>query len=165
MEKINQGKEETNCIKIRDDRMPIKLSKLDDSTKEGKFKLADDSKIPSWVSKDKNEITLSDLHSGIEPWLTSLFQSDHLSLPSRRAILLGWASEIPVMVEMNFLKEEHRPQSNDPDYWETWTAKGDKERLVNWKKIADDWQQTSIIATELDKEENLPEAPNDQTPF
>jgi DNA helicase HerA-like ATPase len=87
------------------------------------------------------------------------------SLPSRRAILLGWASELPVMVEMNFLNEEHRPQSNDPDYWETWTAKGDKKRLVNWKEIADDWQQTGIIATEIDKEENPPEAPHEQPPL
>ena len=61
------------------------------------------------------------------------------SLPSRNAILLGWASELPVSVQMNYLKEEHRPQSNDPDYWNVWT---NKERVVNWKAIADDWQST-----------------------
>jgi hypothetical protein len=70
------------------------------------------------------------------------------SLPSRRAILLGWASELPVMVEMNYLQKEHRPQSNDPDYWETWTTKGDKERIANWKEIADNWQQINIAQTE-----------------
>jgi len=61
------------------------------------------------------------------------------SLPSRNAILLGWASELPVMVQMNYLKEEHRPQSNDPDYWDIWTGK--TERTADWKSIADDWQQ------------------------
>jgi hypothetical protein len=80
MTEINKGKEETNCIKIRDDRIPIKLSKLDDPTRKGIFNLADDGRRPSWISTDKKEITISDLHSGIEPWLTSLFQSDHLSL-------------------------------------------------------------------------------------
>lgn len=63
------------------------------------------------------------------------------SLPSRNAILLGWASELPVMVQMNFLKEEHRPQSNDPDFWDTWTGK--KAKAVDWKLIADDWQQVN----------------------
>mgnify|MGYP000911674095 CR=1 FL=1 len=59
------------------------------------------------------------------------------SLPSRNAILLGWASELPVMVKMNFLKEEYRPQSNDPDYWNVWTT---EQRTVQWKAVADDWQ-------------------------
>lgn len=61
------------------------------------------------------------------------------SLPSRHAILLGWASELPLLVEMNHLNVEHRPRSDDPDYWEVWSRK--KERSVNWDAIADDWQQ------------------------
>lgn len=60
------------------------------------------------------------------------------SLPSQNAILLGWASELPVLVRMNYLKEEHRPKSDDPDYWSVWI--GD-ERSVDWKVIADDWQE------------------------
>jgi hypothetical protein len=60
------------------------------------------------------------------------------SLPSQNAILLGWASELPVLVRMNYLKEDHRPKSNDPDYWNVWI--GD-ERTVDWKAIADDWQE------------------------
>ena len=59
-------------------------------------------------------------------------------LPSQHAILLGWASELPVLVRMNDLPENHRPQSDDPDFWDVWT--GNEEREVNWKKIADDWQ-------------------------
>ena len=60
------------------------------------------------------------------------------SLPSQNAILLGWASELPVLVHMNYLKEDHRPKSDDPDYWNVWI--GD-ERTVDWKAIADDWQE------------------------
>lgn len=59
-------------------------------------------------------------------------------LPTRKAILLGWASPIPILVEMNELKPEHRPKSEDPDFWDVWTRK--EEREVNWKQLADDWQ-------------------------
>ena len=63
------------------------------------------------------------------------------SLPSRHAILLGWASELPVLVKMKDLPENHRPKSDDPDFWAVWS--GQVERKVNWKTIADDWQQIS----------------------
>lgn len=63
------------------------------------------------------------------------------SLPSRHAILLGWASELPVLVKMRDLPEQHRPKSDDPDFWAVWS--GQVEREVNWKTIADDWQQIS----------------------
>ncbi|MCA9407181.1 MAG: DUF87 domain-containing protein [Candidatus Omnitrophica bacterium] len=70
------------------------------------------------------------------------------SLPSQNAILLGWASELPVMVRMNDLPESKRPHSEDPDYWDVWTGKDEDgnevQRGVNWKKITDDWQQTNI---------------------
>jgi DNA helicase HerA-like ATPase len=59
-------------------------------------------------------------------------------LPTRKAILLGWASPIPILVEMNELKPEHRPKSDDPDFWDVWTRA--EKREVNWKKLADDWQ-------------------------
>ena len=63
------------------------------------------------------------------------------SLPSRHAILLGWASELPVLVKMKDLPENHRPKSDDPDFWAVWSSQ--VERKVNWKTIADDWQQIS----------------------
>lgn len=59
------------------------------------------------------------------------------SLPSRRAILLGWGAPTPVMVEVRELPEAHRPQSPDPDFWDVWTGK--KSRPVDWKVIADAW--------------------------
>lgn len=59
-------------------------------------------------------------------------------LPTRKAILLGWATPIPVLVEMNDLAKEHQPKSSDPDFWDVWTRKSN--RAVDWKQIADDWQ-------------------------
>lgn len=70
------------------------------------------------------------------------------SLPSQRAILLGWASELPVMVHMNYLNEEHRPQSHDPDYWNMWTATNEP-RDVDWGAVARDWQETGRIMGDL----------------
>lgn len=67
------------------------------------------------------------------------------SLPARHAILLGWASELPVLVQMNALPEHHRPKSDDPDFWAVWSGKNSKneevERSVDWKTVSDDWQQ------------------------
>jgi DNA helicase HerA-like ATPase len=62
------------------------------------------------------------------------------SLPSRHAILLGWASELPVLVQMNALPDHRRPKSDDPDFWAVWSG---TERNVDWKAVADDWQQVS----------------------
>ncbi len=63
------------------------------------------------------------------------------TLPSQRAILLGWAAELPIMVQMNYLEKQQRPQSADPKYWETWTSSEGFEAKVDWKEIASDWQK------------------------
>jgi len=67
------------------------------------------------------------------------------SLPSQRAILLGWASELPILLKIRDLKKEQRPHSEDPDFWNVWSGKdidgNDVERNVNWKTVADDWQE------------------------
>lgn len=76
-------------------------------------------------------------------------------LPSRKAILVGWAFPIPVLVEMRFLEKEHQPRSNDPDFWKVWT--GELEREVDWDKIADDWQgknRKENIETEQEKQDS-----------
>lgn len=65
------------------------------------------------------------------------------SLPSQNAILLGWASELPILVRLNDLPEDQRPHSEDPDYWAVWTGKDEgKEvvRSVEWGRVARDWQ-------------------------
>lgn len=84
------------------------------------------------------------------------------SLPSRHAILLGWASELPVLVQMNALPEHHRPKSDDPDFWAVWSGEGLEEdiifggleeRTVDWQKIADDWQQVSSLTDSSENSE------------
>lgn len=59
------------------------------------------------------------------------------SLPSQNAILLGWASELPVLVKMNDLPKQQQPRSDDPEFWKVWT--GEEERHINWERIAEDW--------------------------
>jgi uncharacterized protein len=59
------------------------------------------------------------------------------SLPSRQAILLGWATPIPVLVEVTELLPVQRPLSDDPDYWDVWSRKA--ERAIDWPTLAADW--------------------------
>lgn len=59
------------------------------------------------------------------------------SLPSRQAILLGWAATVPTLVEITELPEEHRPRSADPKFWDVWMGKED--RPINWRDIVNDW--------------------------
>ncbi|NCT73103.1 MAG: ATP-binding protein [Chitinophagaceae bacterium] len=64
-------------------------------------------------------------------------------LPSRKAILVGWAFPIPVLVEMRFLDKKHRPQSNDPNFWDVWTGK--EQREIDWSKVVTDWQGIKAV--------------------
>lgn len=70
------------------------------------------------------------------------------SLPSQSAILLGWASELPVLVKMNDLPKLQQPRSDDPDFWGTWVEKNEKgeplTREIDWKRITADWQGAPI---------------------
>jgi len=61
------------------------------------------------------------------------------SLPAGEAIIMGWASPIPVLVKMKELPLEKRPESSDPDYWNVWI--GLEERKLRWSTIADGWRQ------------------------
>ncbi|HOG49276.1 MAG TPA: ATPase, partial [Lentisphaeria bacterium] len=66
------------------------------------------------------------------------------SLPSQYAILLGWASELPVLVKMNNLPRTQQPRSDDPEFWEVWVGRDEDnasvKREINWREIANDWQ-------------------------
>lgn len=76
------------------------------------------------------------------------------SLPTRRAILLGWATAAPVIVEMRPLEEKYQPQSRDPDFWEAWTEDAALERKVDWHAVADDWVAGTTIGGEPADNEN-----------
>jgi DNA helicase HerA-like ATPase len=66
------------------------------------------------------------------------------SLPSQSAILLGWATELPVLVKMDDLPRSQQPRSDDPDFWDVWIGEDPEgtamERRADWTRIADDWQ-------------------------
>jgi hypothetical protein len=50
---------------------------------------------------------------------------------------------------MNYLSENNRPQSNDPDYWNIWTNERD-DRIADWAKISAEWQEKNETADESD---------------
>ena len=86
------------------------------------------------------------------------------SLPSQKAILLGWASELPVLVQMNYLEAEHRPKSDDPEYWKAWIDAEENARTVNWSVIADSWQEKEDEVEEVqenDEEEKAQQKKDD----
>ncbi|WP_368485807.1 ATP-binding protein [Pseudoalteromonas sp. SD03] len=68
------------------------------------------------------------------------------SLPSQHAILMGWASELPVLVKMKSLTKEQQPHSDDPDFWDVWTRKDENgnavERYSDWDEVVKEWQQS-----------------------
>lgn len=61
------------------------------------------------------------------------------SLPSQHAVLLGWVTELPIIVKMRKLPKSQCSQSDDPDFWDVWT--GNKKRDIDWEKIANEWQK------------------------
>lgn len=62
-----------NIVKVRNDHKPLYFGASENKT----FKLKEGSEA-SWVSSE--EFSQKELREHIEPWLTSLFQSEHLSL-------------------------------------------------------------------------------------
>lgn len=69
-------------------------------------------------------------------------------LPSQSAILLGWATELPVLLKMNDLPKTQQPRSEDPDFWGAWVGKDDAGKKLShpadWKQLAQDWQAHHI---------------------
>ncbi|NSW92661.1 MAG: hypothetical protein HPY74_18780 [Firmicutes bacterium] len=47
---------------------------------------------------------------------------------------------------------EKRPHSDDPDFWEVWCRKDNAgneiKREIDWRKIANDWQQKEPVTTD-----------------
>ena len=74
------------------------------------------------------------------------------SLPSQSAILLGWASELPVLVKMNDLPKSQQPRSDDPEFWGVWIGKDEQgepiSRSADWEKVAKDWQAGPQVAND-----------------
>ena len=85
------------------------------------------------------------------------------SLPSQSAVLLGWASEVPVLVKMNDLPRQQQPRSDDPEFWRVWTR--EEEREVDWSAIAENWQGAARRSGPEPEEDvgDGPDAPSDET--
>ncbi|MDR8391148.1 ATP-binding protein [Aliifodinibius sp. S!AR15-10] len=62
------------------------------------------------------------------------------TLPSQKAILVGLATSIPLLLTIRNLPESQRPKSEDPKFWDVWTGK--EQRDVNWQPIVEKWQGT-----------------------
>lgn len=84
------------------------------------------------------------------------------SLPTRRAILLGWATPAPVVVEMRALDEKHRPRSSDPDFWRAWTEPRETERKVDWQAVADEWVAGATIGGDGSPDDDAPAEAGDE---
>lgn len=67
------AKTPSNLIKVKDDPHPIGFN-----AEDGKFRIEASSKC-GWV-EEGGTFTTQDLRKRIEPWLTALFQSEHLNL-------------------------------------------------------------------------------------
>lgn len=62
------------------------------------------------------------------------------SLPTRHCILLGIASKVPALVEVKHLKDDQRPESDDPDFWKVWT--NEEARPIDWDAITREWTRS-----------------------
>jgi len=119
------------------------------------------SELSPTVLSQCNTFLLHRISNGRDQDLVHRFVPDNLkgllrelpSLPSQNAILLGWASELPVLVRINDLPKEQQPQSDDPDFWNVWTGKETRE--VNWREVAKVWQQLSENASEESSDKEL----------
>lgn len=81
------------------------------------------------------------------------------TLPTRHAILLGWATPVPVLVEMRDLPKDHRPDSGDPGFWQKWCEPGDPQ--FTWRPVADTWQGIEGDQGNGEQEGSTPAAASD----
>lgn len=70
--------------------------------------------------------------------------NDLPTLPQRYAIALGAITSIPVLIETPSLKEEERPQSDDPKFWEAWQ----QDNELSWEEIIQEWAGKSPQETD-----------------
>ncbi len=77
------------------------------------------------------------------------------SLPSRRAILLGWGAPAPLLAEVRDLPARYRPHSPDPAFWDVWT--GTTECEIDWSTVSDLW----VSSPQPERAMPDPEAPGE----
>lgn len=91
------------------------------------------------------------------------------SLPSQHAIMLGWATELPLLVRVDDLKKEQQPHSEDPDFWDVWTGANDNDdsvdRPAKWDSVVRDWQGVVSETAGDEADGKTPSVESDDFPF
>lgn len=146
-----------NILKVRDDHQPVYFEEASNS---GKFNLCDGIEV-QWVGE---EFSTKELRSRIEPWLTSLFQSEHLSLLAGSGLMHAvhfLAAEksaasmetIPLSIYKDKIDAAAEQSSN-----EAGREKGNLEdqlrvanELLRGLEILQDDQQAKTLRSELEK--------------
>ncbi len=67
------------------------------------------------------------------------------SLPAAEAVVLGAVTPIPVLAQIRHLEPKHRPRSENPPFWATWTRR--RKLDLDWSGVAADWQGADREAT------------------
>ena len=101
------------------------------------------------LAKDSDQ----DLVKRLVPDSLGMLLRELPSLPTRRAILLGWAAPAPTLVEIKEIPKDHRPHSPDPAFWDVWIGK--EKRPIKWEPIARKWQRRT--ASDSGQEEQKPQ--------
>lgn len=101
-----------HILKTRDDKAPVEFI---DSVAKGDFKLAEGISC-SWMKSD-TEFGVDKLRPRIEPWLTALFQSEHLALLagsglSQAVHILATGNALPGMNKATFSKYNNEIEDN-----------------------------------------------------
>lgn len=138
-----------NIIKVRDDRNFIKLVWQDD---EKHFKFESEQKI-DWCSGDN--CTKSELRSRIEPWLTSLFQSEHLSL------LVGSGLTTAIQLDACGSADNGMSSSFPSTVFSDSIKKAAKESAEKTGRNEDNIEDTIRVVNELIKGLSILEGSND----
>ena len=71
------------------------------------------------------------------------------SFPARYAVLLGWATPVPVLLQVRELDKEKQPRSSDPAFWKVWT--GQVQRPLDWADLAAEWVANSEVDERTDQ--------------
>jgi len=86
------------------------------------------------------------------------------TLPTRHAIMLGWATALPVLMQVRELPAAHRPSSADPAFWATWTD--GQPRPIDWPEVVRDWtgNRGNRAPGSVADDPQTASRPDDQTP-
>src|SRR6056297_3270421 len=151
-----------NILKVRDDYEPIFFESIEEEGSKQPYKLEEGS-FANWLQEDS--FTINELRGRIEPWLTSLFQSEHLSLlvgsglttAVQKATIKSTSNcmKIPVITSKysdKIKKAAHesaskteRGEANIEDYIRT------TNNLLKGLEILEDEDEFNSLKNELDK--------------